>query len=188
MMTLIDVGSAPKVRRRRKRKQVMSPEEKLAGFRSPTASAAEVRELVQNHILSVSEFENEEERAFVMWFVASDLARKVKDPKPEPDRRAAKAEAEAAKQGVVEILGRRDEERIETEATARLLEWVTPYNRPLKDCTGAECARLGRRLGGFFAELAKRLTPGETVGAHFSEFALQEFAKPYRLIGPRATR
>jgi hypothetical protein len=185
MMTTIDTSTdtAPRVRRG-KRKHVMSPEEMLASFRSPTASAAEVRELVHNHIIEVSEFENEAERAFVLWLCDSDLARRVKDPKSA----RAKAEAEAVKQQVTAALQRGHEELVETEATRRLLDWLTPYGRPLWQCTGAECARLGRRLGGFFAELAKRLTPGETVGAHFSESGLQEFAKPYRLIGPRATR
>jgi hypothetical protein len=160
----------------------------LASFRSPTVSAAEVRELVHNHILANAEFEDEAERAFVMWLVDDALARKVKDPKPAPERRAAKAKAEAEKQHIGESLRRGFEDRIETEVTIRLLEYVTPYGKPLAECTGAECKRLGRRFGSFFGELGDRLTPGETVGAHFPEAALQAIAETHRLVGPRSTR
>lgn len=183
-MTMIEPGTGSSKSRRRKQKRAPSPEEMLANFRAQSASAAEVRELAHNHILANSEFEDEATRAFNMWSVDGWLALKVKDPKPEAERRAT----EAVREQITETLRQGFEQKVEAEATIRLLEYLTPYGKAIGDCTGAECQRLSRRFGSFFSELAKRITRGEMVRAHLSEAELQEIAKTHRLIGPRAMR
>jgi hypothetical protein len=184
MMTITDDNTAPPRVKRAPRVRVLSREEFIAKLRKddPSANAETIRQRYEMHCRAC--IEDDQTLALVMPYVIEGLRRDVKDPKPATDRRAA----DAVKQQIAETLRKGFEEKVEAEATIRLLEWVTPYNRPLSDCTGAECKRLGRRLGSFFTELGNRLTPSETVGAHFPEAALQAIAKVHRLIGPRATR
>jgi hypothetical protein len=180
MMTTIDTSTdtAPRVRRG-KRKHVMSPEEMLASFRHPGASAAEVREAAHNHIVTNSVFEDEATRAFNMWAFDGFLALKVKDFKPAPERRAAKAKAEATKEQVAETLRRGFEKKIEEAATIRLLEHVTPNGLKLADCTGAMC----RNLGGWYSAVSKRLNPRDHVGNHLDEIELH--AARWRILENR---
>jgi hypothetical protein len=103
------------------------------------------------------------------------------------ERTPAERERRAAlTKSIVEKIAKEDQQRIEMVVTVRLLEYQTTYGKPLGDCTGSECARLSRRYGAFFAEVAKRLLPAERVRGHLSELELQSIARSYRLIGPGA--
>lgn len=50
-----------------------------------------------------------------------------------------------------------------------LLDLVLPNGKALRDATGAECAK----AGGFFADVAKSVTPSQVVGKHRTEGELQ---------------
>jgi hypothetical protein len=181
-MTMIDTGTVTSSRRRKRK--VLSPEEMLASFRTDGATAEEAREAAHDCIFAYVPLKDEGLHGLIMSLVDDALARKVKDPRPATDRAAS----EAVKQAAVETIRQGFEAKVEAEVTIRLLEWVTPNGKPLAECTGKHCARLSRRCGSFFRELADRLSPSETVGGHYSEWMLQELAKIHRLIGPRAER
>jgi hypothetical protein len=175
---------------RRRRARGITPEETLANFRkqNPDATSTELREIARQYVVANTVFEDLAANNFTMWLVDKALARSIKDePSPEIAREKA-AERAALKQQLIEAMGRADEERIETIITVRLLEYETPYGKALGDCTGAECARLSRRYGGFFSELSKRITRAETVRAHLTESELQAIATTHRLIGEKAAR
>jgi hypothetical protein len=174
---------------RRRRIHIATPEETLANFRQqhPTADAAELREIARQYILASTVFEDLAANNFTMWLVDKALARTIKDEPREIDPTKA-AERAALKQQLIESMARADAERIEAEVTIRLLEYETPYGKQLGDCTGAECTRLSRRYGGFFAELGKRITRSEVVRAHLTETELQAIARTHRLIGEKAAR
>ena len=73
-------------------------------------------------------------------------------------------------------------------AGRKLLDLPVPNGKLLGDCTGAECQRLSRRYGAFFAEIGKRLNPHDHVRQHLSEAELQAIARQHRLLGPKADR
>lgn len=175
---------------RRRRPHTPTPQEMLASFRKqhPDADAAELRRIAQQHIAERSEFEDLATKNFNMWCVEGHLARAIKD-EPSPEEAAAKtAERAALKEQLLQAVERADAERIESIVTIRLLEYETPYGKKLGDCTGAECERLSRRYGSFFAELSKRITRSEMVRAHLTESELQAIALTHRLIGEKAAR
>lgn len=179
-------------RRSRRRADIPTPQEILAGFRqqNPEATAAELREIAQQYILENTEFENIATRNFTMWLVDRSLSREIKEvPLSDPAAsKKAREERESARQRLLETLASNDEKRIENEIKIRMLEYQTTYGKALGDCTGAECDRLSRRYGDFFFELAKRITRSETVRAHLTEIELQAIARTHRLIGEKATR
>lgn len=100
-------------------------------------------------------------------------------PVRQKPRRGGRAEATGT---VVEQITQADQERIERIVSVRLLEYQTTYGKALGDCTGAECKRLGKQYGGFFAEVAKRITPGQRVRNHLTELELQGIATTHRLV------
>lgn len=175
---------------RRKRTSVPKPEEVLASFRerNPDANAAELREIARQYVAENTEFEDIAARNFTMWLVDRALARTITDEKSQSEREVARVEKAALKRQLIETMAKADEQRIEAEVNIRLLEYATPYGKQLGDCTGAECTRLSRRFGSFFAELGKRITRSETVRAHLSETELQAIARTHRLIGEKAAR
>lgn len=175
---------------RTRRTRISTPQEMLARFRTdnPTASAIELREIARQYIAERAVFEDIAVNNLNTYLIEKALAREIKEqPSPDVEREKA-AERAAMKEQLVQAMARADEERIEAIVTVRLLEYETPYGKPLGDCTGAECARLSRRFGGFFAELSKRITRAETVRAHLTENELQAIARTHRLIGEKATR
>jgi hypothetical protein len=108
-------------------------------------------------------------------------------PRPRPPRTPEQVAARAAEtKHLVDTIGAGVERMIEAEVAMRLLEYETTYGKKLGDCTGAECGRLSRNYGSFFAEVAKRLNPSDRVRNHLSELELQAIARTYRLIGPGA--
>jgi hypothetical protein len=123
-------------------------------------------------------FEDPQDEALVLGPLAEWLRANVIPISKKP-RREARAEATGT---VVEQIARADHERVERIVSVRLLEYQTTYGKALGDCTGAECKRLGRQYGGFFAEVGKRLTPGQRVRNHLSELELQGIAATHRLI------
>jgi hypothetical protein len=56
-------------------------------------------------------------------------------------------------------------ERIKIAAGIVLLDMIMPNNKPLRDCTGAECAA----VGGWLAMVAARMAPSQIVGKVFEE-------------------
>jgi hypothetical protein len=65
--------------------------------------------------------------------------------------------------------------RAATEATkalivGRLLDLIAPNGKPLAQCTGADC----RRIGGWYGRLAAKVPPRKTVGAVLSEAQLRK--------------
>jgi hypothetical protein len=175
---------------RRRRPHIPTPQEMLASFRRqhPDADAVELRRIAQQHIAERAEFEDIATKNFAMWCIEGHLARAIKD-EPSPEEAAAKAaERNAQKEQLAAAIARADAERIDAIVTIRLLEYETPYGKKLGDCTGAECERLSRRYGSFFAELSKRITRSEMVRAHLTESELQAIATTHRLIGEKATR
>lgn len=50
------------------------------------------------------------------------------------------------------------------------LDFVMPNGKPLRDCTGGECAR----AGGWFAKIAKRVKPNQVVGNVLSDSDLKK--------------
>lgn len=79
-----------------------------------------------------------------------------------------------------------EQQKAEIERRFALLEYRTTYGKPLGECTGAECKNLSHRYGDFFAALAAKMKPDETVGAHYTENQLQALALRHQLIGPKA--
>jgi hypothetical protein len=162
----------------------------LANFRkqNPEASATELREIVQRYIADRSVFEDLPTKNLNTWLNDNALARVIKD-EPSPEQAAAKAAERAAlKEQLKQTMARGLDDRIESIVTTRLLEYKTPYDKQLGDCTGAECERLSRRFGSFFAELSKRINRSEIVRAHLTESELQAIALTHRLIGEKAAR
>lgn len=175
---------------RARRNRTPTPQEMLDRFRSdnPEVGAIELREIVRQFIVEKNVFKDLAANNLMLYLIDKALRREIKEtPLPEIERKKA-AERAALKDQLVQTISRADEERIEAIVTTRLLEYETPYGKAIGDCTGAECARLSRRYGGFFAELSKRITRAETVRAHLTETELQAIARTHRLIGEKATR
>jgi hypothetical protein len=73
------------------------------------------------------------------------------------------------------------DEHIEGRVQMRLLDYVTLIGKPLAECTGSDCRKMATRDRDFYAELARRLRPGERVGKHLSEVELQAIHRDCRL-------
>ena len=54
--------------------------------------------------------------------------------------------------------------------TKNLLSMVMPNGKELRDCTGRDC----KRMGGWFARIAKRVKPTQKVGNALSEEQIQD--------------
>jgi len=63
--------------------------------------------------------------------------------------------------------------RVEQEAKLLLLGMMTPCGKILRECTGAECGR----MGGWYSRLASVVAPKRKVGATLSEGQLQDLWK-----------
>jgi hypothetical protein len=106
------------------------------------------------------------------WFtnnLRALMASKVQDtapiiPKPEA---VAKTEAETAR------VRERVKAAIQREAAITLLSMTLPHGKPLGESTGNECQALGRKVGGWLSEVARRVQPGQKVGDALSETDFQ---------------
>lgn len=130
------------------------------------------------HIRDVVLFDDAQARAYVIGPLTEWL-RAIVVPVSKKPKRGARAEATGT---VVAHIAKADEERVERIISVRLLDYQTTYGKTVGDCTGAECKRLGRQYGGFFAEVGKRLTPAQRVRCHLTELELQGIAATHRLI------
>lgn len=187
---MIDTGTTTGAGRRRRRD--VRPEEQVRRLQGeyPKASPAQVRELYKSRLRELVLFDTDAIEFEVMTIVDEWLLRHVTDPAPKSTR-STPEQRQARKRDrdvLVTKIRAADEQRIETAIKVRLLEWMTPYGKKLRDCTGAECLRLSRRCGPFFGEIAKRLAPRDHVGNHLSERELEAIAMTHRLIGPDALR
>lgn len=71
----------------------------------------------------------------------------------------------AAKRATVDEIKGKVKARIQQEAKIILLDMVLPNGKPLRDCTGKECAK----AGGWLTKVAGKVKPNELVGAVLSE-------------------
>jgi hypothetical protein len=142
----------------------------------PDNTPEQICERYLSHIRGAVEIEDDQDRLYVMGPLSEWLRANVIPVEKKPRRKRPETAA------IVEQIEKADQERIEQIAGLRLLEYLTTYGKTLGDCTGAECQRLGRQYGGFFAEVATRLTPGQHVRNHLSELELQGIALAHRLI------
>lgn len=56
-------------------------------------------------------------------------------------------------------------EQIKNTISARLLDMILPNGKPLRDCTGSECAQ----VGGWLTKIANRVKPNDVVGTVLTE-------------------
>jgi hypothetical protein len=193
--TNLDPASQPRQRPRRVR--VLAPREfiKLLQTQYPDDPPEAICEHYKKRVRLSVLFDDRAAETLVMrpleeWLQNNVAGAGTADTKPPrnaltPEQRA---EAVETRDALVDQIARKYEELIEAEVTTRLLEYQTTYGKPLGDCTGAECQRLSRRYGAFFAEIGKRLNPHDHVRQHLSEAELQAIARQHRLLGPKADR
>lgn len=184
-----------------KKIRVVEPRDFIARLRAqyPGENDDAIRERYKQHVCERAMFDDSAIKRLVMAPL-DEWLKSVLDkappatplpaaPAPKPKRSKTveeREQARAATNAIVGEIAKRDEKRIEREVTIRLLEYQTTYEKPLGDCTGAECRRLSIRYGVFFAEIAKRLRPSDHVRHHLTEAELQAIAVTHRLIGPKA--
>jgi len=77
----------------------------------------------------------------------------------------SKLKMEFSRPGQVSKVKEQIRERIKIAAGVVLLDMIMPNNKPLRECTGAECTA----TGGWLLVLAKRMPPSAFVGKIFSE-------------------
>lgn len=94
--------------------------------------------------------------------------------KKTPEQRAA-SHVETAT--LVQQIATNVEKHVEERAQTMFLETIAPNGRRLADCTGAMC----KRFGGFYAEIAKRLSASDHVGKHMTEAEIASIARTYRI-------
>lgn len=80
------------------------------------------------------------------------------------ERSARRNEAAAREEGAVK--------RAKALIGGRLLDFVMPNGKPLRNCTGAECTQ----AGGFFSKIGKRVGPDSIVGDVLSEIDIAAMA------------
>ena len=194
-MTYTDTGRMP-----RRRGHLLSPREFIDKLRAeePNANTDEIAQRYMAAVREHSLFDDMFWEILVLdpleeWLRANVVApapvRLVPPPAQPPRRNKApeeRARATAETRALVTQIAAKDAERIELVVAIRLLEYKTTYGKTLGDCTGAECARLSRHYGAFFAEIARRINPADRVRNHLSELELQGIARVHRLIGPGA--
>lgn len=74
---------------------------------------------------------------------------------------------------------------IKATIVGNLMDMATAIGKPLRDCTGKECAQ----LGGFFTQIAVIVGPDNTVSTMMCEADLQEIARSSLMAGTaEATR
>jgi hypothetical protein len=175
----------PSPGRRSRRARLSTPPERLTKLRAddPKATIDEIVERYLQPIRDNSLFDDAQTElwalgAVELWLRANITPSQPARVRPTPEQRQER-KARIHKQ--VAELKAKDTARIEAAVKIRLLDWMTTFGQPLGDCTGAQCQRLSRRYGPFFAEVAKRLNPSDHVKNHLTETELQEIARTYRL-------
>jgi hypothetical protein len=53
---------------------------------------------------------------------------------------------------------------IDRKVEQRLLDWILPNGKALRDCSGRECREMSRELGSGLARIAEKVKPDEIVG------------------------
>jgi hypothetical protein len=165
----------------RKSRQLESPRAFIQRLQAefPNDTPQQTCERYLSHVREVIDFEEAQDEAYVVGPLTEWLRANVIPPAQRP---GPKKQREASTSNVVEQIAKRDGDRIEQIVITSLLEYQTMYGKPLGDCTGAECARLGQQYGGFFSEIATRLTPGQHVRNHITELELQGIASAHHLL------
>lgn len=86
---------------------------------------------------------------------------------------------------MTEAVTQRIKQRIRQEAEIMLLDMILPNGKPLRECTGRECARLGPKIGGWLTSVAKAVKPDQVVGESLSERDVQRlYSKATRAKPP----
>jgi hypothetical protein len=82
---------------------------------------------------------------------------------------AVQAKAREERQAKVAEIKHRVAKHIERKAQILLLDLTMPNGKKLRDCTGKECAELGRKTSAWLVSLSQKLKPAQTVGEVFTE-------------------
>jgi hypothetical protein len=64
--------------------------------------------------------------------------------------------------------------RIVEKAKMILLDLMLPNGKPLRECTGADCAKLGPAMGAWLSRIAGEVKPRQKVGDILSEESVRE--------------
>lgn len=114
----------------------------------------------------------------IVKLIEEGLRIHVRERRPRAVRPSMKEQRSRIKQD----MRQRFDDRVEELVSIRLLGYATLLEgKPLGDCTGADCKKLSIRDRDFYAEIAKRLRPGEHVRNHLSEAELQAIYRDCRL-------
>jgi hypothetical protein len=132
----------------------------------------EVREatLVDDHMTNV-----------VFDYIRLGINERFPDVRRRPVPTLTRQERQDQRARTLDRMGDRLEQVIEARADLRMLEYITLIGKPLAECTGADCRKMATRDRDFYAEIARRLRPGERVGKHLSEDELQAIRRDCRL-------
>jgi hypothetical protein len=128
---------------------------------NPTADEARIHQLFWQEI----EDDKDLLRACVEYWLDNNyrsLTSEIRPSSPRPRTSAASSRPPAAD---IKIIKDQVKKRVELEARTVLLDWLMPNEKPLRECTGADCAS----MGGWLAQLAKKVPVKKTVGAILSE-------------------
>jgi hypothetical protein len=149
---------------------------------NPKADRNALIKLYLAHIRSVIESATDPEA--IDTLVLNPLREWVGAQITEPRTRKTREERAAEKAAMLEQIGARDSERIETIVTRRLLEWEMPDGRLLGDLTGADCRNLSERFGVFLHVLSDQMPARAKVRNRFTELELQAIARHHKLVTP----
>jgi hypothetical protein len=103
------------------------------------------------------------------WFANNYYSLIGNKPAPQAKRREVAAQVEQA----TEVIAGRVRAKIKEQAKIMLLKMKLPNGKPLSECTGSECVQMGSRIGGWLAEIGRRVKPNQKVGEVMTEADLR---------------
>lgn len=90
---------------------------------------------------------------------------------------AVMEQRERQKQSLTGKIKAQVKERIQEEAALMLLDLTLPNGKALRDCTGGECAALGKKMGSWLGKLAKAVKADQLVGEVLTEDQVRAYYK-----------
>jgi hypothetical protein len=126
----------------------------------PDASKSQLLTMCRDEILKD---EDMVESVIEYWFSNNyhSLIGPTARPTSFSSRQLRESRIETAKTAIVE--------RIEERAQMILLDMIMPNGKALKECSGKECASLGKRISPWLARISKAVPPSKLVGDVLSE-------------------
>ena len=100
------------------------------------------------------------------WFMRNLQICRLREQRADPDYQRQRREEVAA-----------TKEPAKARIAIALLDWMTPYGKQFRECTGRECARLSVKLGAWLKTIADNMKPHEKVGSVYSEEQLQRILR-----------